>query len=440
MRRDFRVHDNPVITRAKKEHLSIIPVVIAENKSSFTDDDPQSRIFQESLAQLTAEVRSYGGSVLLRAGDPVQQLADIAVSTPGSAVYSLQPDDDKSKKLFNRAETKLKLLHIKDKSRNYSRHLSPMPTGNFQHFFRAWRHITPQEDNLGTSSPVVFKSLHSHLRSMSIRKNPKRFPALKRKFFSDGGLLANYAFEKHRVDITTTSRLSPFIANGVMSQSDLFKASNFAVEKTQEMAESAKEYIRQIAWRDYFSAILQKTPEMELLSLDASLRSIPWENHEDDYSRWINGETGYPIVDSAMRQLATEGWIHNRLRMVVASFLVKHLLIDWRIGMLHFKSTLVDHDTAANSGNWQWIAGTAPFSAPYFRIFNPVIQGQKCDPHGSYVRQWIPELNNVPDTYIHDPWSYRKKTEGYPAPIIDHMRARMRALQTFKTARTLAIS
>ena len=437
VRRDFRVHDNPVITKAQKNHLNVVPVVIADDTSWFTGNDPRSRIFQESLARLIEEVRKYGGSVLVRAGEPIQELADILASTQSSVVYSLQPDDDKSKKLFRRAESKFQLLPIKDESRRYSKCTDSLPTGNFRRFFSAWQSIPLGEDNPGNTKSIVFRSLQRNQRSIPITNTPDRLSILKRDFFSNRGLLTNYSSKKDRVDITTTSRLSPFITNGVLSQSDLFKAAKISVEKNPTMAESAKEYERQIAWRDYFSTILYKTPEIELRTLDASLFGIPWVNHEDDYSRWVNGETGYPIVDSAMRQLATEGWIHNRLRMIVASFLVKHLLVDWRIGMLHFQSTLVDHDTAANSGNWQWIAGTAPFSAPYFRIFNPVIQGVKCDPHGSYVRRWVPELTNVPDKYIHSPWSYRKKTTMYPTPIIDHMTARERALKTFKTARIL---
>ena len=437
MRRDFRVHDNPVITRAQKNHLTVVPVVIADDTSWFTGNDPRSRIFQESLARFIEEVRKYGGSVLVRAGEPIQELADILASTQSSVVYSLRPDDDKSKNLFRRAKSKFQLLPIKDESRRYSKCPDSLPTGNFRSFFNAWQSIPLGKSNPVATKSIVFRSLQPDKKSIAIANKRDSLSILKRDFFATRGLLTNYSLEKDRVDITTTSRLSPFISNGVLSQSDLFKAAKTSVEKNPTISESAKEYQRQIAWRDYFSAILYKTPEMELRTLDASLLSIPWENHEDDYSHWVNGETGYPIVDSAMPQLSTEGWIHNRLRMIVASFLVKHLLVDWRLGMLHFQSTLVDHDTAANSGNWQWIAGTAYFSAPYFRIFNPVIQGVKCDPHGSYVRRWVPELVNIPDKYIHSPWSYHKKTAMYPPPIIDHITARERTLKIFKTAKTL---
>ena len=190
--------------------------------------------------------------------------------------------------------------------------------GNLYHLERTIR---------ANTKSIVFRSLQRNQRSIPITNTPDRLSILKRDFFSNRGLLTNYSSKKDRVDITTTSRLSPFITNGVLSQSDLFKAAKISVEKNPTMAESAKEYERQIAWRDYFSTILYKTPEIELRTLDASLFGIPWVNHEDDYSRWVNGETGYPIVDSAMRQLATEGWIHNRLRMIVASFLVKHCLL-----------------------------------------------------------------------------------------------------------------
>ena len=275
MRRDFRVHDNPVITKAQKNHLNVVPVVIADDTSWLTGNDPRSRIFQESLERLIEEVRKYGGSVLVRAGEPIQELADILASTQSSVVYSLRPDDDKSKKLFRRAKSKFQLLPIKDESRRYSKCPDSLPTGNFRHFFNAWQSIPLGEDNPGNTKSIVFRSLQRNQRSIPITNTPDRLSILKRDFFSNRGLLTNYSSKKDRVDITTTSRLSPFITNGVLSQSDLFKAAKISVEKNPTMAESAKEYERQIAWRDYFSTILYKTPEMELRTLDASLFGLP---------------------------------------------------------------------------------------------------------------------------------------------------------------------
>jgi deoxyribodipyrimidine photo-lyase len=172
--------------------------------------------------------------------------------------------------------------------------------------------------------------------------------------------------------------------------------------------------------------------------------NIAWDNDENAFEAWCNGKTGYPVVDAAMRQLVQSGWMHNRARMIVASFLVKDLLIDWRWGEQFFMQHLIDGDPAANNGGWQWTAGTGTDAAPYFRIFNPILQSKKFDPHGNFIRCWIPELRNVSDKYIHAPWEMpsdaQKQAEcvigkDYPAPIIDHKQARERTLDAYGEVR-----
>jgi deoxyribodipyrimidine photo-lyase len=172
--------------------------------------------------------------------------------------------------------------------------------------------------------------------------------------------------------------------------------------------------------------------------------AVSWRQDPDGLAAWKAGQTGYPIVDAAMRQLAAEGWIHNRARMVAASFLVKDLLIDWRAGERHFRRWLVDYDTSQNVGNWQWVAGTGADAAPYFRIFNPVTQGRRFDPEGAYVRRWIPELGDADTAWIHAPWEAGPLEleaagvvlgETYPAPIVDHVEAREATLAAYAAAR-----
>jgi deoxyribodipyrimidine photo-lyase len=179
-------------------------------------------------------------------------------------------------------------------------------------------------------------------------------------------------------------------------------------------------------------------------SFRQNTRTIGWSTDQDAFGDWCQGRTGYPVVDAAMHQLASVGWMHNRARMIVASFLTKDLLIDWRWGEEFFMKHLVDGDTAANNGGWQWTAGSGTDAAPYFRIFNPVLQGRKHDPHGIYVRRWLPELESVPDRYVHEPWrmpSDVQQTAGcrigqdYPGPIVDHRRARERTLAAYARAK-----
>jgi deoxyribodipyrimidine photo-lyase len=209
---------------------------------------------------------------------------------------------------------------------------------------------------------------------------------------------------------------------------------------TERAHAGADVWLSELAWRDFYQHILWHFPSVLRTAFDPRLRAIAWCNDPRELEAWQQGRTGYPIVDAAMRQLAATGWMHNRARMIVASFLTKDLLIDWRLGAAWFMRQLVDGDPAANNGGWQWTAGTGTDAAPYFRIFNPVLQAQKCDPDGAYVRRWVPELTRVPATAIHAPWKLsplEQEAAGcrigrdYPAPIVEHPAARARLLAVF---------
>jgi deoxyribodipyrimidine photo-lyase len=194
-------------------------------------------------------------------------------------------------------------------------------------------------------------------------------------------------------------------------------------------------FTRQLAWRDWFAHLLWDQPSLIDTALRPKMDQMPWINDPADIAAWKDGRTGYPIVDAGMRQLLTTGWMPNRVRMIVGSFLVKDLLVDWRIGERWFRTWLVDGDVAQNAGNWQWVAGTGPDAAPFFRIFNPVLQSEKFDPEGSYIRRHVPELALVPTKWIHAPWTAPSLVGAYPAPIVDHPTARARALTAYGAAR-----
>jgi len=202
-------------------------------------------------------------------------------------------------------------------------------------------------------------------------------------------------------------------------------------------------FVRQLAWRDWWAHTLAQRPDLPDVALSPRYDDIVWRDDPDGFDHWCNGQTGFPIVDAGMRQLTTTGWMHNRLRMICASFLVKDLLIDWRRGERFFRHHLVDADVAQNAGNWQWVAGTGPDAAPYFRIFNPTSQANKFDPNGDFVRRWVPELAQLPGTSIHEPHAADPARlaaagvtlgETYPMPIVDHRDARARALEIYKQA------
>jgi deoxyribodipyrimidine photo-lyase len=198
---------------------------------------------------------------------------------------------------------------------------------------------------------------------------------------------------------------------------------------------SVQRWLDEMIWREFYQSAIYHFPESSFRSLRQEFEAIEWNEDGDELEAWKQGRTGYPIVDAAMRQLESVGWIHNRLRMIVASFLVKHLLIDWRVGAQWFMKKLIDGELAANTGGWQWIAGTGLDASPYFRIFNPILQGKKFDPNGTYVRTWIPELGSVPDNKVHSPWEWAGGVSGYPMPIVNHAFARGRAIAAYKGAR-----
>jgi len=200
-------------------------------------------------------------------------------------------------------------------------------------------------------------------------------------------------------------------------------------------------FIKELIWREFYYQILAHFPSVVDESFREEFRGMPWRSNRRYFEAWRSGQTGYPIVDAAMRQLNAEGWMHNRARMIVASFLTKDLHIDWRQGQRHFFSRLIDADTASNSGGWQWTAGTGTDAAPYFRVMNPVLQGARFDPRGHYVRRYVPELASVPSRLIHEPWRLAGDDQramhcvigkDFPAPIVDHAKERDVALQLYR--------
>lgn len=232
-----------------------------------------------------------------------------------------------------------------------------------------------------------------------------------------------------------TSRLSPHLRFGELSPRQVWHA---ALRLDSERA--AEAYLRQIAWREFSHHLLFHFPKTPREPLHPEFAQFPWQFDRRAFQSWTKGLTGYPLVDAGMRQLWRTGWMHNRVRMIVASFLVKHLLISWQHGTKWFWDTLVDADLANNTFGWQWSAGCGADAAPYFRIFNPVLQGEKFDPEGQYVRRWVPEIGRLPDRWIHKPWMappHAQRDAGielnrtYPLPIIDHTIARQRALDAF---------
>lgn len=258
--------------------------------------------------------------------------------------------------------------------------------------------------------------------------------------------LENYASQRDLPSRSSTSLLSPHLAHGEITPFQIWHATRSAFG--DGYAEDAEKFRKEIVWREFSYHLLFHNPQLDTTNFNRDFDRFPWlENDTDRLKAWQQGRTGYPLVDAGMRQLWATGWMHNRVRMVCASFLVKHLMIDWRHGEQWFWDTLVDADPASNAASWQWVAGCGADAAPYFRVFNPILQGEKFDPDGDYVRRFVPELERLANRYIHRPWdapeshlqdSGVKLEENYPKPVVDHQRARKRALEAYQAMRGAA--
>ncbi len=251
------------------------------------------------------------------------------------------------------------------------------------------------------------------------------------KFFDEG--LAGYAEGRDRTDRPFTSRLSPHLHWGEISPHQVWHATRNALAKAQgKLDASGEKFLKEILWREFSYHLIHYFPHFPDEPFKSEFSHFPWDNNPAALQLWQKGQTGYPIVDAGMRELWATGTMHNRVRMVVASFLIKDLLLPWQEGERWFWNTLVDADIASNSAGWQWVAGSGADASPYYRVFNPVLQGQKFDPEGVYVKKWVPELKSVPKEFIHNPWQMSLPPKAYPKPMVDHGIARDRALEAFK--------
>ncbi|WP_298267712.1 deoxyribodipyrimidine photo-lyase [uncultured Bradyrhizobium sp.] len=264
------------------------------------------------------------------------------------------------------------------------------------------------------------------------------------KAFLDDGI-KGYTDDRDRPDRDGTSRLSPHLRFGEISPRQLWYAARFTAAEHPRLAGDIDKFLSELGWREFCRHLLFDIPDLAERNLQEQFDAFPWKRDTRALKAWQRGLTGYPIVDAGMRELWHTGVMHNRVRMVVASFLVKHLLIDWRAGEQWFWDTLVDADAGSNPANWQWVAGSGADAAPYFRVFNPILQGEKFDPDGGYVRRWVPELAQLPVDLIHQPWTATpielasagiELGKTYPQPIVDHKQGRERALAAYAKIRS----
>lgn len=455
IRRDLRLQDNPALNMALAQSTNIVPVFIFDTQLLDKAAEKRRQFLYSGLRRLDADLRQRGSYLVCRTGTPEEMLQKVMAESGASAIFCEEDYSPYARSRDDRVRKSLPLTYVPGLTihpPDWVRKPNGEPYTVFTPFSKAWKAlpaIQVPEGNL--SERISTPPLHTEPIPEGI--DPADFPAgereglLRLRAFLEGGIF-DYAEGRNRLDWEGTSRLSPYLRFGMISATRAYAEAQQALAAAGDDAarKGVETWMNELIWREFYQAILYHFPRVTRKAFNSSLKDIPWRDDPRDLSTWQQGITGYPVVDAAMRQLAETGWMHNRSRMIVASFLVKDMLINWQAGETWFMRHLVDGDMAANNGGWQWTAGVGTDAAPYFRIFNPVSQGLRHDPQGKYVRQWVPELRRVPLEYLHQPWLMPLDVQesagciigrDYPAPTVDHQIARERVLQVYKATQEL---
>lgn len=450
IRRDLRLHDSPALAAALATG-DVIPVFVLDpallHGRFHGRADRRRALLRAGLVALDAALRERGSRLVLREGEPVEELARLAAEVGASEVFAVEDVSPYARRRDAAVADRLGLTLVPGVGiRLIGSVTKPdgQPYAAFSGFKRRWLGSPLPTANDLLDAPARLPEVPASLSSLYLEPTaaPDGFPAgedealrrLDQFTLGDGAPIGRYAEDRDRPGLDGTSALSPYLRFGMLSPR---LAAVRAGEVGAGMGESsgATTWLDELIWREFYLDVLNHHPEVLSQEYDQRLAGIAWRNDPTEVRAWQTGTTGIPFVDAAMRQLDATGWMHNRARMVVASFLVKNLLCDWRIGEQWFMDQLVDGDPAANNGGWQWTAGVGLDAAPYFRVFNPVRQGERFDPDGAYVRRWIPELRGLPDAVVHEPWRATEPPDGYPAPIVDLAASRERALEAYRAAR-----
>lgn len=462
IRRDIRLFDNIALSKSLEYANNVIPLFINDPNIITSKRNCNNReiFLYQCLRDLDIQLKKLGNKLIFRNGNPEMLIPHLyhELSRNGDCEFFAERDYTPYAKKRDQMVKSLVPLNIVGGAAYQQPEVitkqNGLPYTVFTPYAKAWKKNLLSEASdaieVPTSIPCNIDIVSEYIPNLQLDIKEQLFPpnnndAMQRlKIFSQGLNAPIYSYNEKRniLDMNGTSQLSPYLKFGILSINQVVKNSIHALENasSQETELSVNSWLNELIWRDFFIQILNNFPYVKKNNFRDKV--IRWENDSDLFNAWCNGATGYPIIDAAMRQLLNTGWMHNRARMLVASFLTKNLLIDWRWGEEWFMQHLLDGDIAANNGGWQWAAGTGSDAVPYFRIFNPIIQSMKYDPQGSYIRKWIPELFNLPKDLIHSPGQLsneQQKRYGciigkhYPTPIINYEFSRRRALEAFKS-------
>ena len=461
-RQDLRISQNPSLEALSKRVDQIVPIYIL---------DPKQRIgsvskwwLEQSLKNLSNNIEKKNGKLKIFVGNPFDIIQSFIFNKNIECFYWNRLYDPYSIKRDKKIKSLLKLEGINCVTFNSYLLNEPWEIKNksgsfFKVFTPYWRHcneITRERKPDKKIQDIKFYNLNiknsKNIQDLKLINKKLKWTDKIHKYWSPGENNAQlqlqefinnkadyYSIGRDRPDKNLTSRLSPHLHFGEISPIEIYNQVNVSKKINSQ---NKDKFLAEIGWRDFSYNLLYHYPDMTKNPIQNKFNKFPWLKDNKNLKKWQKGFTGIPIVDAGMRQLYETGWMHNRVRMIVGSFLTKNLLLHWKLGEDWFFDTLVDADIASNSAGWQWISGCGADASPYFRIFNPILQGQKFDPKGEYVKKYIPELQNVKDKFIHNPWEMPEENQlacgcrigtDYPNPIVDLKETRSRALSAFKT-------
>jgi deoxyribodipyrimidine photo-lyase len=473
-RDDLRLSDHPALHAASRTGAPVVCLYVLDEQSPALKT-PEARPLggaarwwlAQSLRALQANLSALGATLVLRKGPAARVIADLAREIDAAGAFWNEVAQAPHLAIAGQVTRALDEIGIGTQSFTGDLLVEPRAIRNKDNrglrvFTPFWRRVQssgdppkplPAPKKLNGVPNITSDRLESWKLEPSkpdwaggLRESWKpgeaQAQAQLKSFLKVG--IAGYTGERDRPDRDGTSRLSPHLRFGELTPRQVWHAARFAAAEHPRLAGDIEKFLSELGWREFCRHLLFDVPDLAMRNLQPSFDAFPWKSDAKALRAWQRGRTGYPIVDAGMRELWHTGVMHNRVRMVVASFLVKHLLIDWRHGEQWFWDTLVDADAASNPANWQWVAGSGADAAPYFRVFNPILQGEKFDPGGVYVRRWVPELKKLPDHLIHQPWTATplelasagvELGNSYPEPIVDHKVGRERALAAYAKVR-----
>jgi deoxyribodipyrimidine photo-lyase len=458
LRDDFRTKKNLALSYASMNYPSVSAIYILKKNSFVRKREAQSWWLRESLQNFKEELNNYNINLELLVSNSFEEAFNKLINKGSFSIYwnkVYEPDYLKFDKQIGKKlnENNIEFKIFKGNTLNEYQEITKKDSTPFKVFTAFWREGEKVFIEKNPSSKNEIKPLKSKVKflekeisfeeTLPKKKWDKKFEKLWKpneqealniikQFVKDE--INSYGELRDIPSIKGTSKISPYLAFGQIHVETIWELCG----KIKSKGKGYRKYINELGWREFSHSLINYFPEMLKGNLRKEFDSFPWVKNEKFLKAWKLGKTGYPIVDAGMRELYETGWMHNRVRMITASFLVKHLRIHWEEGEKHFRNCLLDFNKANNVAGWQWVSGCGADAAPYFRIFNPILQGEKFDSKGEYVKKWVPELSNLPNEFIHKPWELKDKIKNfqigkdYPLPIVDHKTARESALNAFK--------